>query len=239
MSEVSRVSRRTALTGAAAMAGVGAVGAFTATAKAAGDPGANATTVGPLHVKKQFMLIDKNSRQRFLMQSTKPPVILNGQTIPADQRGGPDDGSYFIFNDENENEKGGITVSSGGGLLSFDYPNIDAMHLQVIIAGALGGSVLTMREMPDPTLPPTEIPPETAATRIQLATANDGTGAALLLSDSHGNPRILLQVDGDDNAFLLFLDADGNVVAQFPPAEGAAATRAKPKLSKLLQGELG
>lgn len=231
-SSTSRVSRRSALRGAAAIAGVGAAGAFTASASADTD---GATTLGPLRVRRQLQFVDKNSKQRFLWQSTKPPVILNGHTIPADQRGGPDDGSYFIFNDENENEKGGITVSSGGGLLSFDYPNIDAMHLQTIIAGTLGGSVLTMRQMPDPTLPPDQIPPEQAATRVQLATANDGTGAALVLRDSHGNARIILQVDGDDNAFLLFLDADGNVVGQFPPpAAGVAAAAKKPKLAGFL-----
>jgi hypothetical protein len=229
-SSASRLSRRTALRGAAAIAGVGAAGAFTASASAE----SGATTMGPLHVRKQFQLIDKHGQQRFLLQSSKPPVILNGKTIPADQRGGPDDGSYFIFNDENENEKGGITVSSSGGLLSFDYAQVDAVHLETIIVGNLGGTVLTMRQMPDPSIPPEDLTPADAPTRVQLATANDGTGAALVLRDSHGNPRIILQVDGSDNAFLLFLDADGNVVGQFPPAPGVAAAAKKPSVSGFL-----
>lgn len=232
-SSTTRLSRRAALRGgAAAMAGAGVAGAML-TATATAQTG-SATAVGPLKVRKQLLFVDKNDKQRFLWQSTKPPVILGGRTIPAEQRGGPDDGSYFIFNDENENEKGGLTVSSGGGLLSFDYPNVDALHLETVNEGNLGGSALKMRQMPDPSIPPEDLTPADAPTRVVLGTDNAGTGAALVLYDSQGRERIVLQVDADDNPSIVILDADGNPVAQLPPA-AAGATAANPQLSRFMK----
>jgi hypothetical protein len=232
MSSTSRVSRRTALRGGAAIAGIGVAGALTATASA--DDG-SATTVGPLRVRKQLQLVDKTNRQRFLLQSTKPPVILNGKVYPPEQRGGPDDGSYFIFNDSNENERGGITVDPSVAQLSFDYPTVDAVHLNAVNSGAAGAAQLSMRQMPDPSIPIEDLKPEDAPPRVLLGTDNVGDGSLLFLYDSKGRPRITLQVDGNDVPAIQVLDADGNVVAQLPPAGiGAAAARAKPKLSPML-----
>lgn len=79
-----------------------------------------------------LQLIDGSRRQRFLVQSTKPPVYLNGATYPPEQRSGQPNGCYFIFNDENQSERGGITVSPDAAQLSFDWPTIDAVHLNAV-----------------------------------------------------------------------------------------------------------
>jgi hypothetical protein len=168
----------------------------------------------------RLKLVDKLKRQRFLLQSTKPPIILNGVTYPADLRSGPPDGSYLLFNDENENERGGITVSPDSAQLSLDWPNVDAMHLGAsTFPGALGAASLSMRQMPDPTIPPDELEPGDAPQRVLLGTSNAGDGAVLALYDSQGRPRILLQVDGQDVPRIQILDADGGVVSQLPPEE--------------------
>jgi hypothetical protein len=221
------VSRRNVLTAA----GVGALGAFTLTAKAAADP--QATTVGPLHVRRQLMLVDRKGQQRFLWQSTKPPVILNGTVYPPEARSGPDDSSYFIFNDENQNERGGIIVDSGTAQLSFDYPTVDALHLNAVNQDKAGASQLIMRQMPDPAIPIDQLKPSDAPPRVLLATDNVGDGALLFLYDSKGQPRIVLQVDGEDVPRIQILDGDGNVVAQMPP-EAPTASPATRKLSPLL-----
>ncbi len=227
------LTRRNALRGAAAAGVIGTAGALTAGASAAASD-RHETSVGALHVRKQLQLVDQEGQQRFLHQSTKPPIFLNGEVIPADQRSGPDDASYFIFNDQNQSEKGGITVDSNFAQLSFDYPTVDALHLSAENEGSVGAAQLWMRQMPDPSIPPEELTPEDAPQRVLLGTDNVGDGALLFLYDSKGRPRITLQVDGDDVPRIQILDADGNVVAQLPPAEETPAQSRQPELSPLL-----
>jgi hypothetical protein len=224
------LSRRTALRGAAAAAAIGATGALTSSASAAGRLAK--TVVGPLKVRKRLKLVDREDQQRFLQQSTKPPVFLQGKKYPASARQGPEDGSYFIFNDENQNERGGIIVDPGVAQLSFDYPTVDALHLNAVNQDAAGASQLSMREMPDPSIPPEELTPEDAPPRVLLGTSNVGDGSLLFLYDSNGRPRIALQVDGNDVPRIQILDADGNVVAQLPPEE--QTTQSTRRLSPLL-----
>ena len=228
-----RLNRRGALRAAAV--GTAASGASIAGSSAAAQEPASARTFGPLRVLRRLKLVDRNRRQRFLMQSTKPPVYLNGVTYPPEQRSGPPDGSYFIFNDENQNERGGITVSPDTAQLSFDWPTLDALHLNAIsYPGALGAAMLSMREMPDPAIPPEELTPEDAPRRVLLGTSNAGDGALLALYDSLGRARILIQVGGDDVPRIQILDADGGVVAQLPPEE-AGAESSQGGLSTLLE----
>ena len=82
----------------------------------------------------------------------------------------------------------------------------------------VGVASLSVREMPDPTIPPDELTEEDAPQRILLGTDNAGSGALLFLNDSQGRPRIKLHVQGNDEPVIQVLDADGNVVAQLPPA---------------------
>lgn len=201
-----------------------ALGAAVLGAAAAGTSSAAAQTEtagsGSLRVRLRLKLVDRLKRQRFLLQSTKPPIILNGVTYPAEQRSGPPDGSYFLFNDENENERGGITVSPDSAQLSLDWPNVDAMHLGAnTFPNAIGAASLSMRQMPDPTIPPDEVGQGDAPQRVLLGTSNAGDGAVLALYDSQGRPRILLQVDGQDVPRIQILDAAGAVVSQLPPED--------------------
>jgi hypothetical protein len=227
----STVSRRTALRGAAAAAAIGATGALTSSASAAGRVAKS--VVGPLKVRKRLKLVDKEDQQRFLHQSSKPPVFLQGKKYPASARSGPDDGSYFIFNDENQDEKGGITVDSNVAQLSFDYPTVDALHLNAVNDGPAGAAQLSMRQMPDPSIPIEDLTPEDAPQRVLLGTDTVGDGALLFLYDSKGRPRISLQVDGDDVPRIQILDGDGNVVAQLPPEapSGGSAGEVSPLLA--------
>ena len=231
MSDAStdKLSRRAAVKGAAVTAAAGAAGALAGSVSSAGA----AEKSGPLEVRKKLKLVDNEGKQRFLQQSTKPPVFLQGRKIPASQRGGDPDGSYFIFNDENQDERGGITVDPNVAQLSFDYPTVDALHLNAVNEGTAGASQLSMREMPDPSIPIEDLKPEDAPPRVLLGTDNVGDGSLLFLYDSNGRPRIALQVDGDDVPRIQILDADGNVVAQLPPEEQTAAKKAK-EVSPLL-----
>ena len=232
MSDAStdKLSRRAAVKGAAVTAAAGAAGALAGSVSAAGA----AEKSGPLEVRKKLKLVDNEGKQRFLHQSTKPPVFLQGRKIPASQRGGDPDGSYFIFNDENQDERGGITVDPNVAQLSFDYPTVDAMHLNAVNEGTAGASQLSMREMPDPSIPIEDLKPEDAPPRVLLGTDNVGDGSLLFLYDSEGRPRITLQVDGNDVPRIQILDGDGNVVAQLPPEEQTQAKASKKELSPLL-----
>jgi hypothetical protein len=138
----------------------------------------------PARVRLSLRLDDRRRQQRFLLSSTKPPVYLNGKTYPAEQRGGPDDGSYFIFNDENQSEKGGITVSSNGAQLSFDYPQVQGLTMNTAYAGKLGAAQLSMVQMPDPDIPVEELTRDDVPQRVLLGCSNAGDGSLLFLYDS-------------------------------------------------------
>ncbi|HET9421787.1 MAG TPA: hypothetical protein VFO49_11665 [Nocardioides sp.] len=229
-----RFNRRGALRAAAVGSAAGGLGLVSSAGAAPAK--ALARVLGPLRVIKKLQLVDGARKQRFLLQSTKPPVYLNGVTYPPEQRSGPPNGSYFIFNDENQSERGGITVSPEAAQISFDWPTIDAVHLNAIsYPGALGAALLSMRQMPDPSIPPEDLTPEDAPPRVLLGTSNAGDGAVLALYDSLGRPRIQLQVDGTDVPRIQILDEDGQVVAQLPPEEPGADRAEAGELSTLLQ----
>jgi hypothetical protein len=226
-----RLNRRGALRAAAAGTAAGGVSMAGSAAATTGDDPSRLS--GPLRVLRRFKLVDRAKRQRFLMQSTNPPVYLNGNVY---ERSGPPNGSYFIFNDEHQNERGGFTMSPEIAHLSFDWPTHEAVRLNAIsYPGALGAAILEMRQMPDPSIPIEELdPPRDAPRRVLLATSNAGDGAVLALYDSQGRPRIQLQVDDDDVPRIQVLDAEGGVVAQLPPEEGDAPATPPPGLSDLM-----
>ncbi len=183
---------------------------------------ASADNTKGLKVKERLLFTDAQKHQRFLWQSTKPPVFVQGREFPAEARGGPDEGSYFIFNDEDQNEKGGITVSRNGSQISFDYPNVQAITLGTGYEGKVGQAILSMSEMPDPDIPVEELTADEVPLRVLLATDNVGDGALLWLLDHAGRRRIVLQVpdDGTDPSIQI-LGEDGAVVASLPPAAPA------------------
>ncbi len=239
-SVATHLDRRTMLRGAAVVAGVGTAAAAAAPARAASGQdaargGGHGHEPHGLRVRMQLQLVDGERRQRFLLSAKKPPVYLNGTTYPAEQRQGPDHASYFIFNDENQSEKGGITVSANSAQLSFDYPTVQGLTMNTAFVDALGAAQLSMHEMPDPAIPVEELTPEDVPLRVLLGCSNAGDGSLLFLCDHAGRPRITLHVDGDDVPRISILDADGNIVAQLPPVDPAAKAAAKPaSLSSVL-----
>lgn len=223
MSHTTPFDRRTMLRGALAATGVGAV----AGAARPSSAGASSATQ-PFRVRHQLQLIDDARRQRFLLSSTKPPVFVQGREFPAEARGGPPHASYLIFNDEDQNEKGGIIGSDSGAQISFDYPNVQGVTLGTGFVGDAGAAQLSMHQMPDPDIPVEELRPEDVPIRVLLGTSNVGDGSLLFLFDSAGRPRITLHVDGDDIPRIRILAADGSVVAELPaqaPAPAAAKAR--------------
>lgn len=221
------VDRRSVLRGAAAtaVAGLGAAAvARPASAQTSLDPVDSTVPLPPTRVRSTLKLVDGDVEQRFLLTDRKPPIIVQGKTYPAEMRQGPDHGSYLIFNDEDQNEKGGIIASTTTAQLALDYPNAQGATLNTVWNTQGGVAKLLLTEMPDPTIPVDKV---TTTDRVLLGCSNLGDGALLLMMDSKENPRILLTVDGGDVPRLLFLDADGNVSAQFPPEDPAAAS-AKP-----------
>ncbi|MEV4173118.1 hypothetical protein [Nonomuraea sp. NPDC049709] len=164
--------------------------------------------------RESFRVVDRRGRQRFLASSSKPPVIIGGKTYPADQRQGPE-GTYLIFNDGDGNEKGGIVASSVGASISLDYTNAQAITMATRWEGVHGAALLEMKHMPDPALPIDQVP--AMPPRVQLGYSTP-EGAFLVLSDSRGRPRIVLEIDGDDNPVIKVLDSEGKVVGQLPEA---------------------
>lgn len=204
--EIQRATRRRTVLGAAAVVMGGVVAA-------PGRAAAEGAGTSPDEVTDAFRVVDRRHRQRLLVSADKPPVIIGGRTYPAEQRQGPDHATYVIFNDDEGSEKGGIVASTTGASVSLDYPNAQAVTLATRWEGTQGAAVLFMKQMPDPTLPVEQVPP--MPNRIELGYSTP-EGAFLVLNDSAGRPRILLEVDGADRARIRILDADGEVVGQLP-----------------------
>ncbi|MEV6560279.1 hypothetical protein AB0M22_31485 [Nocardia sp. NPDC051756] len=199
--ESGMTNRRSVIVGSAAA--VAGIGIGVAGAKVTESDSDTSTVSG------SFTVVDRRGKQRFRLGTEKPPIILGGKTYPAAERGGPD-GSYLIFNDENGDEKGGIIAASSGALVSLDYPNGDAIHLQTMWQDKMGGAALTMTHIGDPTTPLDEAkhPPG-----VQLyADTENGTG--LNLCDTQGLPRIQLRVAMDGTPSIAILDENGVVVKQ-------------------------
>lgn len=158
--------------------------------------------------RKSIRLEDESGRQRFLATTSKPAAIVDGV---EHERGGDDDGTYLVFNDETGTEKGGIIVTSTGGMVSLDWAKHDAIHLETEYQGADGRASLVMRHMPDPDLP------TGAGTTLGLSLhCSTEWGTGLQLCDSHGSPRIILEVDVNDVPSIRILDEKGNVVMRLP-----------------------
>lgn len=199
------MGRRVAL-GALAAAGATLTGAATTSRTAEADP----TAADGRKARETFKVVDKRGRQRFLLSATKPPLIIDGTTIPADRRSGPENGSYFIFNDENGDEKGGLLVSPTGGHIAFDYPHaVDGIRLTLKAENGKGGAGLEIKGVPDPS----GGSQAQAVPRAALG-AHTAFGAQLMIADSQGRPRIVLQVDEHDQPTIKVLDEQGAVIKQ-------------------------
>ncbi|MGW1742364.1 hypothetical protein ACWCPQ_26565 [Nocardia sp. NPDC001965] len=91
-----------------------------------------------------------------------------------------------------------------------DYPNGDAVHLRVQWQDRSGGAKSAMRHMGDPTVPLEQaVHPD----GVILATDTE-RGAALMLCDQQGRPRIRLQVAPDGTPSIAMPDEEGKVVRQ-------------------------
>ncbi|WP_148307021.1 hypothetical protein [Nocardia nova] len=196
------VSRRSVVLGSAVAAA--GVGVGMAAAKSVGGEEKMSTA------EESFTVVDKRGKQRFLMSASKPPIILGGRTYPVDQRQGRSDTSYLLFNDENGDEKGGIIVGSNDAMISFDYPNGDAIHLGANWKGDSGGAALSMTHLgnPNASLEEAVHPP---GVHLFVDTEH-GTG--LFLCDPQGRPRIRLLVAPDGTPSIAMLDESGAVVKQ-------------------------
>ncbi|HEX7304655.1 hypothetical protein [Lentzea sp.] len=197
---MSTLSRRTALRGAALAAG--------ATAAAASSPPATAESRGK-EVRDAFTVRDHRGRQRLLADTRRPPVLLGGRVIPAEERRGPENGTYLIFNDENGNERGGVVAGAAQASVSLDYVNAQAITLGAQWQGQHGATALFFKQMPDPALPVEQTPPTPTRVELVWSTAD---GSVLALNDSAGRPRIVLSVDAGDVPSIRVLDENGAVV---------------------------
>jgi hypothetical protein len=207
MNERSTYTRRALLgTAAAAAAGV-----------AASVPGMAAAGSGEddqMVASDTLKLVDEQGRQRFLASSTKPPVIIDGQVIPASQRQGDEHATWLIFNEDQGSERGGIVAAATAAQLSLDFANAQAITLGTEWQGKSGLAAVTFNQMPDPALPIEQV---TSVPQRAALGWTSGFGAFLSLNDSNGRTRILLQVDEQDVPRIQILDGQGKVVVQFPP----------------------
>lgn len=198
-------SRRAALRGAAL--------AVTATALAARPAAAHPAAAQPDDGAVRFTVRDRRGRQRLLADTRRPPVIIGGTVFPAEQRQGPPEGTYLIFNDEHGSERGGIVAGASEGSISLDYRNAQALTLGTRWQGEHGAAALFFKQMPDPALPPGKTPPMPTRVELVWSTAD---GAVLSLNDSKGRPRIVLAVDARDVPGIRVLDEHGKVVGSLP-----------------------
>lgn len=196
------VNRRSVIVGSAAAA-AGAGAGFIAGKIAEADPDIPTAT-------GSFKIVDNRGKQRFLFESRKPPIILGGKTYPPEARHGSV-GSCMVFNDENGDEKGGISVSSDNATFALDYPNGDALHLEAAWEGKRGAASLSMNHFGDPTAP-IEQAKHPLGVRLY---AYSEEGAGLTLCDPQGRPRIQLRVAMDGTPSIVFLDEKGAVTKQF------------------------
>ncbi|WP_163509659.1 hypothetical protein [Fodinicola acaciae] len=158
-----------------------------------------------------FTVVDNRGRQRFLVDTKKPPIIIGGKTYPPEQRSGaPDDLSCLVFNADNGDEKGAIAVYSTGGIVSLDFANADGVHLETSWEGSVGGAVLQLRHMPDPALPPEQARNPVGA----VLAAHSESGSSLQLCDPAGKPRLSVRVAMDGRPSIAFLDERGEVVKE-------------------------
>src|SRR5215217_7832544 len=94
---------RRAVFGMAATAGGALLAGGTAGAtESTMDSTVDSAVDGKHQASPSFTVVDKRGRQRFLLDSGKPPLIIDGQTYPPERRSGPENGSYLIFNDETD-----------------------------------------------------------------------------------------------------------------------------------------
>jgi hypothetical protein len=202
-------SRRTALRGAALGVTTAAVVGSVATAGRA-----SAESRGE-QARESFTVRDNRGRQRLLADTRRPPAIIGDTVIPAEQRQGPEHGTYLIFNDENGSERGGIVAGASEASLSLDYVNAQALTLATRWQGDHGATALFFKQMPDPRLPVGQTPPMPTRVELVWSTAD---GAVLALRDSKGQPRIVLSVDAQDVPSIRVLDEHGALVAGLPLA---------------------
>ncbi|WP_086666063.1 hypothetical protein [Lentzea kentuckyensis] len=205
------MSRRAALRGAAVAVAAGAVVTPPATAASTEQRGEQA--------RQSFTVRDNRGRQRVLADTRRPPVIIGGTVIPAEQRQGPEHGTYLIFNDENGSERGGVVAGASEASFSLDYVNAQALTLGAKWQGEHGATALFFKQMPDPRLPVGRTPPMPTRVELVWSTAD---GAVLALNDSKGRPRIVLSVDAQDVPSIRVLDERGAVVGSVPLAEPPA-----------------
>ncbi|MBA2310843.1 MAG: hypothetical protein H0W01_16460 [Pseudonocardiales bacterium] len=208
MTPAQPVGRRTVLTSAAA--GVAAGGALLATSSATAE--AQAQDGSGSAARESFTVVDRRGRQRFLVDTRKPPIIIGGKTHPPSMRSGPENATYLLFNDDNGEERGGLLATADGAHLAFDYPNaVDGVSLGIGWAGNTGGAGLELRGMPIAG----SGPDVRAVPRARLG-CHTSAGALLQLCDSQGRPRIVLQVDSHDNPSITLLDENGRTTMQLP-----------------------
>ncbi|MFJ5987000.1 hypothetical protein [Lentzea sp. NPDC092896] len=199
----SPLSRRTALRGAAIAAAATVV--TPAASQAADSRGEE--------VRDSFTVRDNRGRQRLLADTRRPPVLIGGKVIPAEQRQGPERGTYLIFNDENGDERGGVVAGASAASFSLDYVNAQALTLGTTWQGEHGATALFFKQMPDPRSPVEQTPPMPTRVELVWSTAD---GAVLALNDSKGRPRIVISVDAQDVPSIRVLDDHGAVITSLP-----------------------
>ena len=181
---------------------------------------------------------DGTLRATIASNARQPDPVLEG--TPDDRTGSRGAGMLF-FNDEGF-ECGGLVFGGKDGeasaSLTFDRYGTDQI-LQFAYGEREGMYEAGLVLMDRPATPITEIIDEQRriqslpedeqaqamqrlneglAARVVIGRGPDGR-AGVLLNDSKNRPRILLEVDGNDEPRLQFLDADGNVTFSLPPAD--------------------
>lgn len=166
-------------------------------------------------------LVEADGTRRMVLSNEErfPNPVLDGEEF---QRSINPAG--LVLYDRSGSEMGGIAALDPEGparwtALIFDYENSEAIGLSTRTRGEGGyGASLTIAD---------RIPLEADIREVgtsgtaRVDIQNEDGDAAIVLSDSDGNPRLRLFVDAEGRTGIEMLDPDGEVVSRLGPGDGA------------------
>jgi hypothetical protein len=164
---------------------------------------------------RRIDIVDANGVIRLTLAAPTPAPILDGIQY---KRAFPVSG--LVMYDKDGSERGGLGVADIEGsaaLLAQDHANVDAIGWRVMPDGAV--SFVINQRPPirrEPALGNAIAPALSAATRVEMAVAADGT-PSIGLADKQNRTRLRLTVTDAGYGAVEFLDADGKVVETFAP----------------------
>jgi len=152
---------------------------------------------------QKLVLVDSNSHPRLVLAAPLPNPRVAGKEYP---RSTPAYGFQFL--DKDGNETGGLALldSIGGGAICFDYATAEALCL----TKTRDSAYITLLD------PPAANSKAGESGAARIAISQEKGNASIVIGDSAGKDRIVLQVSKDRQADIKILDPEGHTVFHEP-----------------------